>query len=146
MSYIDTYYSELLRQKENIPKMSLDEYMRKKNEIKQLIKQRWLIGKRPDGSLIAKYNQFGYATEKYKQNSKAGFMNVDLIDTGSLVNQITTALTGNGIEVISTDSKFNMIADKYGDDNFNISDAEQEQIEDDIAVIVIDKIMNKLWQ
>lgn len=146
MSYIDTYYSQLLRQKEKIPQMSLNEYMRKKTEIKRLIKERWLIGKRPDGSLIAKYSQFGYATEKYKQNSKAGFMNVDLIDTGSLVNQITTALTGNGIEIISTDKKFNAIADKYGDDNFNISDEQQEQIENDIAVIVIDKIMNNLWR
>jgi len=146
MNYLETYEKDLSRQTVDVFQDVMNEYIKIKPQIKQLIKDRWLLGKRPDGSLIGEYRSISYAYEKNQQNSRAGLFNVDLIDTGDLVNQITLALTGSGIEIISIDSKFNKIADKYGDDNFNITDAEQEQIEEMIFATIIQNKFEKLWQ
>jgi hypothetical protein len=121
----------------------IDLMYEKQNEIKSLIKQRWLFGKKPDGTIIGQYHSGKYANEKNRQNPKAGLFNVDLIDTGSLVEAIKISMINNGFEVFSTDIKYNKIADKYGDDNFNITDKETEEIINEVSVATIENLYNK---
>lgn len=123
---------------------TFDAYFYEKEPIiRQLIKERWLLGKRPDGSEIGEYHSTKYAQEKYKQNSKAGLFNVDLIDTGELVSAIKISLFSEGFEIFSTDSKFNKIADKYGEDNFNITDKEEEELISEISQKTIEYLYSK---
>lgn len=115
-------------------------FLKEERNIRELIQNRWLFGKKPDGSIIGVYKSFGYAVSKFQENSRAGFNNVDLTDTGSLGNKIKIALVSQGIEVFSQDEKYNDIAEKYGDSNFNITDSEKEQIINKVMDLTIKKI------
>lgn len=141
-------YSEILLKglnnvKANVLPTFNDLFYKKQDEIKKLIKERWILGKRPDGSLIGEYHNYGYAKEKATQNPRAGFLNVDLIDTGALVEAIKISMFDNGFEVFSTDSKYNSIFDKYGADNFNITDKESEEIINQVLNSTIEYLYKK---
>lgn len=118
-------------------------FLAEKDRVKRFIKERWLEGKRPDGSLIGEYHSLFYADEKYKMNSQAGFLNVDLTVTGDLGNRIDLSLVPDGIEVFSTDEKFNKIFDKYGGDNFNITDEQTETLIDEISSATVEELYLK---
>ena len=115
-------------------------FLKEERNIRELIQNRWLFGKKPDGSIIGYYRSPMYALEKRAKNQKAGAGVVDLTDTGSLGNKIKIALVSQGIEVFSQDEKYNDIAEKYGDSNFNITDAEKEQIINKVMDLTIKKI------
>ena len=141
-------YSDLLvkglQQVRNDIVPTFDAYFYEKEPIiRQLIKQRWLLGKKPDGSLIGKYRDFEYADAKEQVNPMAGFGNVDLIDTGNLWRKIEIFKQGDSFEIFSTDSKFNKIADKYGDENFNITDKEEEELINEISIKTIELLYSK---
>lgn len=93
-------------------------------EILDLVRDRWLRGKRPDGSLIGEYKDFGYELLKRQQNPLAGG-NVDLtldggLNKGLFINQIRGSL----FNIFSSDEKAVLIAEKYGLDNYNITPEE----------------------
>ena len=112
--------------------------------IREWIRNRWLLGKRPDGSLIGIYGDFFYAENKFEQHNKqAGFGQVDLILTGTLWKGIEIFNTSQGIEIDSTDIKFGNIAQKYGIDNFNITPKETEQLIDEISTATIELLYQK---
>ena len=141
-------YSEILLKglkdvKSNVLPTFNDFLKNKEEEIRFLIKERWLFGKRPDGTLIGFYSNTRYAKEKATQNPRAGFLNVDLIDTGALVEAIKISIFDNGFEVFSTDSKYNSIFDKYGADNFNITDKESEEIINQVLNSTIEYLYKK---
>jgi hypothetical protein len=119
------------------------------NLIRKKIRDRWLLGKDPDGNEIGIYSksQIGaeYAFFKNKINPLAGVGNVDLTLTGALGKGIKVKLASNNIEIFSTDSKFDEIAEKYGDYNFNLSDAERDILFDKIGGIVLNKVINKTY-
>ena len=118
-------------------------------EIRQTIRDRWLLGKDPDGNEIGIYSRsdFGaeYAFFKNKINPSAGVGNVDLTLTGALGKGIKVKPLGDNFEVFSTDSKFDEIADKYGDYNFNLSEDEKKVLFDKILVNVLNNVMNKSY-
>ena len=118
-------------------------------EIRQTIRDRWLLGKDPDGNEIGIYSRsaFGaeYAFFKNKINPSAGVGNVDLTLTGALGKGIKVKPLGGDFEIFSTDSKFDEIADKYGDYNFNISEDEKKVLFDKIMANVLNEIMDKSY-
>lgn len=147
MNYIQKYQLELSKEVANIETYVRANFFAYKPKIKSLIKERWKQGLRPNGTKIGRYFSGKYASEKSKQNPQAGFGNVDLILSGSLVNNIDVLLKNNSIfEVISRDDKFWKIAEKYGDDNFNLSDEQTEIIFKEIENEIINKILDKLWR
>src|SRR5690606_4038083 len=106
------------------------------SEIRQLIKSRWKLGKRPDGSLIGFYRDVDYAIFKQQINSVAGG-DVDLTLTGSLGDRIKVILQSKGIEIYSDDWKFEQISTKYGIDNFNITEEQENKLLDEIMKEVV---------
>lgn len=147
MNYIQKYQLELSKEVANIETYVRANFFAYKPKIKKLIKERWKQGLKPDGTKIGRYFSGEYASEKSKQNPQAGFGNVDLILSGSLVNNIDVLLQNNSIfEVISRDDKFWKIAEKYGDDNFNLSEDQTEVIFKEIENEIINKILDKLWR
>jgi hypothetical protein len=95
--------------------------------IRKTIRNRWKLGKTPEGGVIGLYRSEIYADYKYGENPNAGFGNVDLTLTGALGRGIRISGFNEEYEIYSEDSKYEDIKDKYGEYNFNIS--EQEQIE-----------------
>lgn len=108
-----------------------------------------MLGKDPDGNEIGVYSrsQIGaeYAFFKNTINPLAGVGNVDLTLTGALGKGIKVKPLGESFEVFSTDSKFDEIADKYGDYNFNISEDEKKVLFDKIMAQVLNDIMDKSY-
>lgn len=139
-SYISKMQSELRNSQESILRHLLD----RENDIKQMIKTRWKLGKRPNGDLIGFYRDVEYAIFKQTINPSAGG-DVDLILSGNLVNSIRLTLQSKGIEIISTDEKFEEISLKYGLDNFNITDDEETILLDSVVAEVIKDIFLKVW-
>jgi hypothetical protein len=113
--------------------------------IKQTIRSRWSLGKKPDGSIIGLYASEEYARDKFRENSSAGFGNVDLTLTGSLWKGIQISGFNDEYEVFSKDSKYDEIVDKYGEYNFNISETEKKILFDRILVNILTSVMNKTY-
>jgi hypothetical protein len=128
--------------KENIKPTFDAFFIEKEPQIRYLIYTRWLLGKRPDGRSIGVYFSEDYREYKYFKNPLAG-ASVDLIDTGSLWKHIEIFNESDGIEIISTDEKFEKIIDKYGSDNFNITDAQEEEIINEISIKTIEYLYKK---
>jgi len=117
-------------------------FLQKEPIVRNLIYRRWLLGKKPDGSLIGFYRDQEYREDKYFKNPLAGG-GVDLILTGDLWRAIELFPTKEGIEIFSTDWKFEDIADKYGYVNFNITEKEKEILINEISVITIEFLYKK---
>jgi hypothetical protein len=123
------------------------DYQLHENEewIKQTIRSRWSLGKKPDGSIIGLYASEEYARDKFRESSSAGFGNVDLTLTGSLWKGIQISGFNDEYEVFSKDSKYDEIVDKYGEYNFNISETEKKILFDRILVNILTSVMNKTY-
>lgn len=143
-TFLDSYLSKLEKAKNNIESDVLSLLMERESEIRAMIKQRWLLGRRPDGSLIGFYRDVNYAIFKQTINPSAKG-DVDLILSGDLVNNIKTVLGKNKIEILSSDYKFEEISLKYGLDNFNITEEEENELLDGIMAEVVTNIFKEIW-
>lgn len=98
-----------------------------KGNILKTIRQRWLEGESVNGGNITnKSTGKGYASKAYEKikkqkNPKAGG-NVDLTLTGSLGKNLVIIKQNDGdYNIISTDSKYLKLANKYGFEEFGLS-------------------------
>lgn len=126
MNYLQQIKKGLSHFKTQVNSLEQIAVLQQDNQIKKWIRERWLLGKTPDGELIARYSTSDigadYAFFKNKVNPLAGVGNVDLTLTGALGKGIRVLpRSKNEYVIFSVDNKFNAIADKYGYDNFNIS-------------------------
>lgn len=145
---MDLYSETLLKGIKNIKddlKPTFDAlFIEKEPIIREWIHQRWLLGKKPDGTPIGLYFDYDYAEYKYEFRSKqAGFQSVDLIDEGSLWRHIEIFTEKQGIEIESTDEKFLKIAEKYGFENFNVTETEKEMLINEIIETTIRLLYKK---
>lgn len=143
-TFLDSYINKLEKAKNNVESDVLSLLIDNESEIRDMIKQRWLLGKRPDGDIIGVYRDGLYQVFKSGLNNRAGGT-VDLTLTGDLGNRIKTTLERKGIEIMSTDEKFNDISEKYGLDNFNITEQEENELLDGIMAEVVTNIFNEVW-
>lgn len=147
MNYANNIKLKLQTETQNIPKYFADNFYTYENDIRELIKKRWKTGKKPNGNVIGIYRSVDYALFK-KQKSDAPFRVVDLTLTGSLGNKIQVELFNaqKGIfEIYSTDVKFQSIVEKYGLDNFNLTEIETEKIINEVTSLVYKTIIKKVY-
>jgi hypothetical protein len=112
--------------------------------IRDKIRARWKLGKKPDGSFIGTYSTSNmgaeYAFFKNKINPNAGLGQVDLTLTGALGKGIKISSFNDKAEIYSTDEKYDEISNKYGEYNFNITEEE----ENELFAYIYDEINTKL--
>jgi hypothetical protein len=130
MEYIELEYKETQAMKALFESIIGKCIAETEDEIREAIKFRWLKsnsvhgGKIKDSSTGMGYSRLSYKALKIKINPSAGG-NVDLTLTGSLGNKIEIIKSGSGdYEIISTDSKYNAIGNKYGFDEFGLDQHE----------------------
>lgn len=124
-----------------------DNILAKEGEITDLIRERWKKGERPDGSAIGVYRDHEYADYKYQLNPEAGYGFVDLREHGDLERGLhLSGPSGTVYDIYSRDEKFNKIADKYGDDNFDLSPEETEEILDSTEAEILDEILQQTYK
>ena len=101
MDYLKAPQKELKKQIAQLQQLVNQELLSNENLIRKKIRDRWLLGKDPDGNEIGIYSksQIGaeYAFFKNKINPLAGVWNVDLTLTGALGKGIKVKLTSNNI-------------------------------------------------
>lgn len=140
--YTDILLRDLKRAKEEIKPTFDALFLGKESEIRYLIYSRWLLGEKPNGQRIGIYRDEEYRDYKYFKNPFAG-ASVDLIDSGDLWKGIKIFNESDGIEIFSTDWKFEMIMDKYGEENFNITEKETQEIITEIQTLTLELIYKK---
>ena len=124
-----------------------------RNQFKQEVKEyesqiidwvvdRWKHGKGVDGDVIGQYQNDDYAIFKNQQNPLAGFGNVDLIDSGDLKDGLFIEELGSLFVIKSRDEKYRMLANKYGAEEFGLTEKQMKEILEEIKNSVLENIIN----
>lgn len=145
MDYINPARRSLRASLQELPILFQKGIISQEKEIRELIRDRWILGERPDGSVIGYYSLMQYSINKNVSNPLAGFGVVDLILTGSLWNKIKISPFGDSVEVYSMDEKYAHISKKYGDENFNLTDAQTEVLINKVACAIMNNILTKAY-
>lgn len=125
----------------NIPKVDMSPFVSKRIKdipfekiLRELLEERKIQivdlntlqlekGLRADGVDLGVYKQFAY---------KQRFRPVDLKDTGDFHKSIQARVNQHSLEMTASDSKTDMLQDKYGDEILGLSDEAKQYIIDDI--------------
>lgn len=145
MDYINPARRSLRASLQELPSLFQKGIISQEKEIRELIRDRWKLGIKPDGSIIGIYHSKGYAFEKSQKNPLAGFGHVDLIETGALWKGIKISPFGEAVEVYSVDSKYIDISKKYGDANFNLTNAERDTVVNIVSATIMNNILTKAY-
>lgn len=130
MEYTEEEYNRVISQKSIFDDIVLQSVNEVKDNIRETIKIRWSEGESVNGGKILNkstgkgYSQLAYKNMKLMKNPKASG-DVDLTLTGALGDAITLIATTSGdYEIISEDSKYLEIGNKYGFDEFGLNNEE----------------------
>jgi hypothetical protein len=113
------------------------------------IRKRWLFGKDPNGGIIGNYSNSpmgrDYQSFKVSFNPNAGGT-VDLTLTGALGKGLTFRKRSNTeYEILSTDWKFDKIADKYGLEQFNLDEQQRKELFDMLTFYAYEEYFRNVW-
>jgi len=111
----------------------------------RLVKNRLKYGQSVDGGVIGTYQSEEYAQQKHHQNPLAGYGNVDLFLTGDLSDDITVVKRGEKYEIFSTDEKYKKLANKYGAEEFGLTDEQLQEFLYECYVVSLEIIINKVY-
>lgn len=114
-------------------------------DIIRLVKNRLKYGQSVDGGKVGTYASEEYAAMKHQQNPLAGFGNVDLFLTGSLSDDITVIKKGERFEILSTDEKYSKIANKYGAEEFGLTEDQLQEFLHECYISSLNTIINKTY-
>ena len=109
------------------------------------VRKRWLLGESAKGGDIGEYKTNKYKLFKISINSKASGK-VDLTLTGALAKGLSIKkASSTSIEFFSKDKKFFSIGNKYGFEEFGLTDEEWIQVGQEVIVLVIKKAINNTY-
>lgn len=122
--------------------------IKEESNLRNLKEDEFLRGERPDGSIIGIYRNLFYGQQKNRKNPLAGFLHVDLIDTGAFVNSSRLLKQQAGIYRFGfTDSKAPDLLERYGRDIAGLSQETFNKFQIDIIKPrFVRKIKNSLGQ
>lgn len=107
------------------------------------VQNRLEYGESVRGGIIGRYRDPMYAEYKKRINPNARG-NVDLILTGSLVDNLTLKKISEGVyQIISTDEKYTKLANKYGSYQFGITDEQRYSLYEDIEKVAIAEVLKQ---
>ena len=114
------------------------------------VRKRWLLGESVLGGFIGEYSKSGlgqeYRAYKMSINASAGG-NVDLTLTGALGAGLhVKALSGTKFEMLSSDSKYEAIGEKYGFEEFGLSDSEWQELQAEIYQFALETMLKNTYE
>ena len=120
----------------------IDEYISiNEKRILDMARDRMKRGEGVNGGVIGYYRSASYEMFKRRENPLAKG-NVDLFLTGALQEKMRLSKSGNASYYIySTDEKYSMLADKYGANQFGITEEQHNELLGQVIDYVITKIM-----
>lgn len=114
------------------------------DDILDLVEARLKRGDGVNGGVIGRYANEKYELFKAKLNPMAGGA-VDLILTGSTVEKLFLGEKGGDFIIKSADEKYGMLAEKYGAEQFGITEDEKEKILSEITENIVEKIIEEIY-
>lgn len=94
--------------------------------------------------VIGEYKSVAYAMFKQRMNPLAGG-SVDLFLTGDLQRFLTIEKRSKNIfKIYSKDDKYKMLANKYGKEQFGLTEEQNTKLMTDIHAYLIEKIFEKI--
>ena len=106
----------------DIYKLGQASVMEHEDELIKLNQDQLLQGEKADETQVGTYKWNSYANQKYIQNPRAGFGNVDLRKTGAFFNWFYVTLKGrNQFTLSSSDDKTSGLVSKYDANIFGIT-------------------------
>lgn len=119
----------------------IDDYIESnENAILNLVRKRMKQGIGVNGGNIGTYASLSYSYFKQSYNPLAGGY-VDLYLTGALHKSLEINKYGTGYFVITaSDSKYFSLAEKYGEEQFGLTDDEHNKVKEESVKEVINQI------
>jgi hypothetical protein len=90
------------------------------------------LGKKSTGEKIGWYGSNAYAQFKQLHGSIAPFRVPDLLLTGAFYGGLKVNLSGDKLEITSTDEKTPMLVKKYGEEIFGLMDDSREMLQEEV--------------
>lgn len=129
----------------NIKDIFRQEVREYETQIIDYVIERWKSGKGVDGGVIGEYQNEDYALFKHQKNPLAGFGNVDLTDTGELKDGLFIQELWSIFIIKSRDPKYKAIANKYGAEEFGLTEQEMKEILTEIKNYTFETIINNTY-
>lgn len=150
MDYIEKIKSKAQSQKQKASQVIGQLIILNKNNIFEDVKRRWKIGESSLGGIIGEYSNspLGQEYKSYKMsiNPSAGG-NVDLTLTGALGRGLTIKkINSTDYKLFSTDSKYEMLGDKYGFDEFGLSESEWLEMQSELLVFALENAIKLTYE
>lgn len=146
MDYLTPIATKLKTRKANLKNIIGELVIANKPNYFESIGKRWLLGKSVEGGLIGQYRSPKYRSFKMMLNPTANG-NVDLILTGKLKRGLALQQQGNTTFLLySTDKKYEKIGEKYGFEEFGLTDAEWLEMQEDILVFALEQILDESYE
>lgn len=119
----------------------IDDYMLdNETKILNLVRERLKRGDGVNGGIIGEYASLSYSYFKQSRNPLAGGY-VDLYLTGALQKELEIRQEAQGKYLIhSTDKKYFNLAEKYGKEQFGLTEEQQKQVKEEAIKEVINQI------
>lgn len=109
-----------------------EEAMRKsEDDLTEANKKQLYAGFDRNGNRLQEYRSAVYAEVKHRMNPLPGEGNPDLKATGSFYRGLYAKVSGNTVEMVSTDSKDEDLEQKYGEEIKGLGGIFKEQFIDD---------------
>ena len=114
------------------------------------VRRRWLFGESVFGGFIGEYSNSGigqqYKAYKISLNPKASG-HVDLTLTGALGDGLhVKPLSGTKFEILSSDSKYKEIGNKYGFDEFGLSENEWQELQMELFAFALETMLKNTYK
>jgi len=129
----------------NVKDIFRQEVKEYESQILDYVIERWQRGQGVNGGVIGEYRNEDYAIFKNQKNPLAGFGNVDLIDTGELKDGLFIQELWSVFIIKSSDPKYKMIADKYGIEEFGLTEQQMKEILAEIKNNTFETIINNTY-
>ena len=140
-------FDEVLRNLQNSkPKETIENVIHlNTGNILRMVKNRLRYGQSINGGIIGRYRSIEYALDKNRQNPLAGLGNVDLFLTGALQDDLTITKENNLFKIYSTDEKYTELANKYGADQFGLTNEQLNEFLIEVYIVSLETIINKIY-
>lgn len=146
--------AEMLRRLQSVNKITVlrdmvyDEIIKEEDDLKFIKEEEYLEGDIYSTGTKTTYAWDSYKKEKYAKNPRAGYGNVDLINTGAFIDSFKlNKPKQNKYKWGATDSKRNKIVDMYGEEIMGLNQESFDKFQIEIIkprfVEKLRKIINK---
>lgn len=137
-------FKSLIYIKKNLDNFILAAIKQTTKELEEVQRDQMQVGENAEGNIIGKLRNPAYAKKKKQKGGIAKLGLVDLKNTGDFYDAIYAKVESKFIEISSSDSKTDLLEEKYGTIIFGLNDYYKQKYFEILVPKTIDLIRNYL--